>query len=316
MADSEAIRRQTKIDSLTKYLSTLGGIDRNKIQAAFDEHAITDFCYSIPFSGHIVHENIRACFKIKEVIINDFLNNHIPWLGSRDNSVLALKEYAADETRPRLSHAFLSTTLIKRWTGMKMYLMFPIEDVNSECQNDYLLRAFTVQLGAAYLREFYNETLQEEMIKEDVAKIDCTRFLKLFLAGLQDKVEDDFRILVVLHGARVEQIIQLVHLLHELTLDKLALVFKILISGQGADRLADRLGIMVHQLPFPDDYHVRILPMQQPDFTEDELLTSPLARRIWHVKKGLDCRVWKKTKPQEAGESSTQGENATPVDEG
>lgn len=318
LPDPEVIQRQTKVDSLIKYLSQSLGIDRAKLQASIDEHSIIDIGYSIPFSGHIVHEHHQARWRISNAIIDDFFKDKIGgWVECESNAILIVKEYAANETRPRMSHGFFSTTLVRRWAkpSIMVHLMFEPEDFDGEGQQDYLLRAFTVQLGASYLEAAYTKKLQEDIINVESSDANYMNFLELFMEDLGDGLPDDYHILVVLDGARPDQASKLLQVIDDLTTDRPTPIFQVLITGQGADEIAEGISHPTFQLPFPEEYHVLMMPIEEPEFTEDDLLNDPEARRQWRSKGGYNCQVWRET-PQELGEplphhaTSTSSNNA------
>ena len=287
------ILRQTKVASLTKYLSHTLRIDRSALLDSFGAYSIVDISFRFLFSGTPIHDNLLARLKISDAIGHAFFEDNEPWVRCNFTSFLVLKEYKEGETRAHLNHESYATMLVREWPkpDLTIHIMYLIADVDSEVQGDYLMRAFTVQLGAAVLEKFYDEELQEELLALDSAGMGWLDFLKLLIAKLENGGSDKRRIFVALHGARAEQVIQLVKLIAKIACDWLSPIFQFLISGQGADRVAESIGCATYQMPFVEEFYVRLTPIEEDEVNEEDMVGSAAARQQWKMMGGWKCKV-------------------------
>ncbi|KAF1969903.1 hypothetical protein BU23DRAFT_571206 [Bimuria novae-zelandiae CBS 107.79] len=287
------IQRKTKIDSMKKYLSYALRIDQAVLRASFDTYTILDISFRTMFSGPPVNNNILARCKIFDAIAEDFFGDNEAWFRCQSTSFLVLKEYTANETRSRMNHECYATMLARSWhkPDLAVNVMYPIEDPNSEIQDAYLLRAFTLQLGGAMLEKYYDETLQEVLLRVDTSGSCWLDFLRLLVETLKNDGNDKRRVFVILHGARADQAVRLIRVICDISSGWLSPIFQLLISGQGANKVAEEIGCPSYELPFPDEYSVQLTPMEQPDLDEDVMLHSMAARQQWKVRGRLKCEI-------------------------
>ncbi|KAJ4288142.1 hypothetical protein N0V90_012159 [Kalmusia sp. IMI 367209] len=165
--DPEQTRRDTKIRWLTNRVSNYLQIDKSKFQDSFDENSICDLSCQAMFSGNIiaVHNRRLARLKVLNRITGDPLHYEDWFASSPATCCLVLKEYATDETQARLNQEYFATALCKSWhiPDLALYLMYPVKGLESETQDDYLLRAFVTQLGGEVMKYNYDGTFLDAL---------------------------------------------------------------------------------------------------------------------------------------------------------
>ncbi|KAJ4345492.1 uncharacterized protein N0V89_011624 [Didymosphaeria variabile] len=241
----EDICRDTKIDMRRK-LQDLLCVNIDDLQENIDQISIMDIGFHHIYHSKGTLPKYDARFDLADAIINNFRQAHERWTLCTSTSFLVLKEYADDETRPCIKHEYFGSLLLKTWDNPRfdiiIHVMYPIKDMNSLSQVDYLCRAFIFQLGVAVLEKYYDKELQEGLVKafDKSHKPRWLAVLKELIAHLERCAigNQKIRVFVELHGAGTDQTVKLVSTMLDFRCDGLSPIFQFLISGLGADRVA------------------------------------------------------------------------------
>ncbi|KAL1603724.1 hypothetical protein SLS60_005314 [Paraconiothyrium brasiliense] len=233
----EEIVREAKLKSMKRHLHDLLCVDMEQLQARIDEIQIKDLDFRHIYSDEGILPEYGARFDNADAIINDIHKTHKRWLQCKSTTFLMLKEYADGETRSHINHDHFGKLLLYR-----------------EC----IEPDFTVQLGVALLKKNHDK---EDYDKELEASLD--KIFKLFKLSKDRSPEDPWlavlkdlsahlerrairnqktRILVEVHGAGLDQAVELVNGVLDLRCHGLSPIFQALISGFGTDRAAKTFG--------------------------------------------------------------------------